>query len=62
MDDEKKFHGISPHSRKSAKTWRPLGSPTGGWIRRRPPKTRLRMTTLDNGFSSDHVHPSTERL
>ena len=37
----KKFQGTSAQSRKITKLWRPLGSPTGGSILRKVPKTTV---------------------
>src|SRR5436305_13285998 len=59
---DRKFHGSSPHNRKKAKLWSPLGSPVGGFTFRKKLKTIVKMIIDASGFSSDHVQPRTDRL
>src|SRR3954465_13755942 len=40
----------------------PLGRPVGAWIFMKYLKTKVKMSIVASGFSSDHAHPSTDRL
>src|SRR5947209_687994 len=58
----RKFHGRRPTSRKKAKPFSLLGLPAGGFTFKKKLKTTVKIAMVASGLTSDHVHPSTERL